>query len=105
MRKLDIQIDIAREKEDMDKEKFHQDLRHVLEQYFELNSIHIRKEVHTVEVERLPLKPQAEEEPEEWRDVIEIEREPLVTEFDSAGEKKTAPATPSHRPRKKTSYY
>ncbi|GGA40156.1 hypothetical protein GCM10007416_11400 [Kroppenstedtia guangzhouensis] len=101
MRKLDIQIDIAREYEGKDKEEFQQDLRRVLEKYFELNSIHIRKEIHTVEIDRLNLKPETTER-DEWQDILEIERQPLVTEFGPTEEKK--PEYPA-RPQTKPSYY
>ncbi|WP_380706097.1 hypothetical protein [Salinithrix halophila] len=85
MRKLDIQIDIAREYEGIDREAFHRDLRKVLEKYYELNSIHIRKEVHTVEVQKVNLKQQEEaEKVTALPETIEIEREPLVTVFDSS---------------------
>ncbi|SMO38857.1 hypothetical protein [Melghirimyces algeriensis] len=100
MRRLDIQIDIARELEGMDKEKFNQEIRELLEKYFELNSIHIRKEVHTVEVERLHLKTNQQQQPEEWQDVVDIEREPLVTEFDSS--KESTSTTLNNKP---SSYY
>lgn len=101
MRKLDIQIDIAREYEGKDKEEFQQDLRRVLEKYFELNSIHIRKEIHTVEIDRLNLKPETTER-DEWQDILEIERQPLVTEFGPTEEEK--PEYPA-RPQPKPSYY
>lgn len=103
MRKLDIQIDIAQEYEGKDKEEFQRDLRRVLEKYFELNSIHIRKEIHTVEVDRLNLTPDTTDTPrDEWQDILDIERQPLVTEFGSTDEEESEyPA----RPQTKPSYY
>ncbi|SDW30075.1 hypothetical protein SAMN05444487_102192 [Marininema mesophilum] len=84
MYKLDIQIDIAREIEEMDKKAFHQDLRKLLSKYFELNSIHIRKEIHRVEVESLHFREKTETEANQLplsEPLIDIERKPLVTEF------------------------
>ncbi|MDA8351983.1 MAG: hypothetical protein M0Z65_02090 [Firmicutes bacterium] len=99
MRKLDIQIEVAREQDGMDKESFHRDLRQVLEKYFVLKSLHIRKEVHTVEVDRIIVKPEEEETEIEWQDVLDIEREPLVTELDSTGKNPQQPT--SVRPSRK----
>ncbi|MDR6224718.1 hypothetical protein [Desmospora profundinema] len=96
MRKMDIQIDIAREYEKIDKEAFNRDLRKLLEKYFELNSIHIRKEVHTVEVQKVNLK-QGEEATEEpvLPETLDIERQPLVTVFDSSN---STPELPKRKP-------
>ncbi|QKG84167.1 hypothetical protein GXN76_06550 [Kroppenstedtia pulmonis] len=81
MRKLDIQVDIAHEYDGTNKAEFHRELRGILEKYFELNSIHIRKEIHTVEVDKINLR---EDRSDEVRshEVTEIERQPLVTTFD-----------------------
>ncbi|PTM58452.1 hypothetical protein [Desmospora activa] len=100
MRKLDIQVDISEEYQMADKSQFHHELRSLLEKYFALNSIHIRKEVHTVEVAQVniwqeeTIKPAVSEpaisEPtvsesaiSEIIETIEMEREPLVQVFDS----------------------
>jgi hypothetical protein len=108
MRKMDIQIDIAREYEEVDKESFNRDLRQFLEKYFELNSIHIRKEIHTVEVQKLNLKRGEQRiEPHILTETLEIEREPLVTVFDSSKDKPpTHPKLkPMRRHREDDAYY
>ncbi|SFS58985.1 hypothetical protein [Marininema halotolerans] len=97
MHKMDIQIDIAREIETIDKKAFHLDLKNVLSKYFEINSIHIRKEIHTVEVERLQFREKMVTEITESTPpdpLVEIERTPLVTEFDSTS---TQPPLPKSK--------
>ncbi|GGE27491.1 hypothetical protein GCM10011571_32160 [Marinithermofilum abyssi] len=101
MRKMDIQIDIAREKEGMQKEEFHQDLRSLLEKYFEVNSIRIRKEVHTIEVENVKLK--ETEENHVMPDTLDIERQPLVQVFADVSEPSEQQSNPKKPAVKKKS--
>ncbi|OYD09880.1 hypothetical protein [Paludifilum halophilum] len=96
MLKLDIQIDIACEYKGVDKEAFHRDLQSTLEKYFELNSIHIRKEIHTVEVEKINLKEQQEKP--DFHDTVDIERKPLVTVFHPADEQEDSLAGKKKQP-------